>query len=487
MPRTLELIDTAANPFLSGRFAPVRAEVDAAELVVEGDVPTDLTGAYLRNGANPQFTPLGSYTYPLEGDGMVHAVSFDRGHVRYRNRWVRTAGFAAERRAGRALFGGLMTPSFVDASQLGTDPDPGWPFKLDTFINVVRHAGHLLALGEGVPPYELDGALGTVGRFDWRGSLPGGCCAHPRVDRATGEMIVFRYDVRPPYLTWATLGPDGSLRRPETAIEGVEACFMVHDCVITPRYLLLVVGPAVIDTEAMLTGGEALSWRPELGTRIAVVPRNGPGAAAGAVRWVHTDSFWVWHFANAYEDGDTVVVDFPWWDRPGFARGAPGAPIDGKFTRAVVDVGRATVSLTALGPASEFPRIDDRLTGSPHRYVTVTARSDNQRLAPSEHDRLVQHDMVSGAMATYDTHAAIGEVAFAPRDGATGELDGYYLTFGTLLSDPNASWLYIWEAGDFPARPRARVRCPQRVPNGLHGNWFAADDTPTVQLSAAYR
>jgi carotenoid cleavage dioxygenase-like enzyme len=27
----------------------------------------------MRNGPNPKFPPLGSYTYPLDGDGMVRA------------------------------------------------------------------------------------------------------------------------------------------------------------------------------------------------------------------------------------------------------------------------------------------------------------------------------------------------------------------------------------------------------------------------------
>jgi carotenoid cleavage dioxygenase-like enzyme len=61
----------------------------------------------------------------------------------------------------------------------------------------------------------------------------------------------------------------------------------------------------------------------------------------------------------------------------------------------------------------------------------------------------------------------------APRDGSTQELDGYYVTFGTSLVD-GRSGLYIWEAGALQATPRARILLSQRVPNGLHGNWFPA-------------
>ena len=151
----LRTIDPATNPHLSGRFAPVDREVDQGDLPIEGALPTDLTGAYLRNGPNPHFAPLGSYTYPMEGDGMLHGVWLEDGRARYRNRWVYTNGLRADLRAGRALFGGLMTPAAPDPSRLGPNPDPGWPFKLDAFINIVRHAGRYLALEEGTPPYEV--------------------------------------------------------------------------------------------------------------------------------------------------------------------------------------------------------------------------------------------------------------------------------------------------------------------------------------------
>ncbi|MDN5931719.1 MAG: carotenoid oxygenase family protein, partial [Pseudonocardia sp.] len=102
-------IDPAAEPHLTGVFAPVVDEVDASDLTVTGQLPTEMDGLYLRNGPNPRFTPLGSYVYPLEGDGMVHGVWVGEGRARYANRFVRTPALDAEEKAGRALWGGLMT------------------------------------------------------------------------------------------------------------------------------------------------------------------------------------------------------------------------------------------------------------------------------------------------------------------------------------------------------------------------------------------
>ena len=85
-------MDLSAYPYLQGNYAPVAEERDLAEnqLRVEGQVPRKLAGAYMRDGANVAFQP-NHYVYPLDGDGMVHAVYFRDGQVQYKNRWVETS------------------------------------------------------------------------------------------------------------------------------------------------------------------------------------------------------------------------------------------------------------------------------------------------------------------------------------------------------------------------------------------------------------
>ena len=464
----LRPVDPSTIPTLRGRFAPVHTETDARDLHIEGSLPTDLNGVFIRNGPNPKFVPLGSYTFPMEGDGMLHALWLEDGKARYRNRWVRTQGLAAEERAGKALFGGIMTPAFVDPSVLGDDPDPGWPTKLDAFIHVVRHARRYLALEEGLPAYEVSSQFETVGRYDFAGGLPLGMCAHPKIDPVTGEMVVFRYDVETPYLTWAVVGADGAVTRQATAIDQIERSCMVHDFALTERHAVFIVGPAVLDLEAAMRGERPLQWRPELGTRVVVVARDGAGPHSS----FELDPFWAWHFANAFEEAGRITVDFPWWSSLG-SIGGDGSDVTGAFSRLVLDLASGTTNLTHLDTlGTEFPRIDDRLLGLKHRYLTVVASTGREGLVQFEHDRLCRYDMVTGSSIGYDSGASLGEVVFAPRAGGTEELDGYYLTFATDLAD-GRSWLYVWDAGEFPADPRAKVLIPTRVPNGLHANWFS--------------
>ena len=94
------------HPNLVGGFAPIQMECDAPDLVIEGEVPADLSGTFFRNGPNPQFAPRGGHHW-FAGDGMLHAFHIENGRVGYKNRWARTKKFELERAAGTGLIFGL--------------------------------------------------------------------------------------------------------------------------------------------------------------------------------------------------------------------------------------------------------------------------------------------------------------------------------------------------------------------------------------------
>ena len=130
-------------------------------------------------------------------------------------------------------------------------------------------------------------------------------------------MVVFCYHFEPPFLTWSTIRPDGT-GDPPAPVTGVDRPVMIHDMAVTERYVVLVVAPLYFDLAAAMSGGSVLAWRPEDGTRIALVPRDG-----GPVRWFHDEAFWVWHTANAHEENGTVVLDYAEWPHPAGLTPAP--------------------------------------------------------------------------------------------------------------------------------------------------------------------
>ena len=464
-------VDVTTVAHLQGAFAPVTEETDAADLLVEGELPAELDGGYLRNGPNPRFTPLGSYVYPLEGDGMVHGMWLSGGRARYANRFVQTEALRAEEKAGRALWGGLMTGYSPDESEVGPEL-AGHPKTLPD-INVVRHGGRLLALAESDCPYCLSPALETIRRETFDGMLPAGMTAHPKVDPTTGEMVVFCYLLEAPYLTWSTIGPDGVVTRPPTPVRGVDRPVMIHDMALTERFLVLILAPLYFDVRAAMSGGSLLAWRPEDGTRIALVPRDG-----GPVRWSHTDAFWCWHAANAYDDGAgpeaPVVLDFVRWNEP---TGLVPGPKHAALTRATIDPRTGAVRQDVLHTGSmELPRIDDRLIGGRHERIALVGVTGRRSLVGGDHDAVDVVDARTGERAQWDSgDLAVGEPVFAPRPGTRDADQGWWLTFATDREN-GESWFLVLPAAEPAAGPVARVRIPTRVPLGLHGSWLPTQE-----------
>lgn len=455
-------VDLAHHAHLTGVFEPQRTEIDANDLTIHGDLPADLHGSYLRNGPNPRFDPIGSFVYPLDGDGMVHRLSLADGQASYSNRFVRTPMVRAEEAAGEALWSGL-TDGYTPPAGVVGDELAGTVRQLPD-INIVNHAGRLLAMAEADKPYRLDRAgLETLGQEDCDGAMRVGSTAHPKIDPGTGEMVLFNYTLEAPYLTWSVVGADGQQKRPPTAVHGLEAPAMIHDMALTQRYIVLFIGPLHFDIAAAMTGGSLLSWRPDDGTRIVLIPRDG-----GPVKWIRTDAFWVWHFANAFDNADgTVTVDYVEWTYPsGFAQAS--AASTSALMRATCNPAHGTITRTTISDRAdiEFPRVDDRLLTRDHRRVATVGASETDQ---GGQDSLWFHDLGAGTEACWSPGVSLGEPIYLP-----GEHHDYWGAIGTDLAD-RRSRFYVLDADNPADGPIATIDLPQRVPAGLHGAWIPGD------------
>jgi carotenoid cleavage dioxygenase-like enzyme len=467
-------IDMVTEPHLRGVFAPQVREVDIADLVIEGELPAEIEGDFIRNGPNPRFSPLGGYLYPLDGDGMLHRVQFRDGRARYTNRFVRTPAVVAEEAAGRALWPGITGFGYTPGPEL-VGPELAHTGKDLPSISVVKRGGRLLALAESAPPFAMSPDLATLERETFCGMLPAGITAHPKVDPVTGEMVVFCYSLDAPYLTWSIIGRDGVPVRTQTPVVGVSRPVMIHDMALTPTYVVLVLGPFYFDIAAAVSGGSIMSWEPENGTRIALIPRDG-----GPVRWLSTDAFWLWHTANAYDtvtaDGTPrVVLDYVHWTAPGgFVRGISPT---GSLARLTLDPATGAVTREVLvDRGMEFPRIDDRLLTRPHRQIGTALKTGGRDLPSGDADTLGWYDAATGALDLWSAgDLAVGEQTFVPRPGDPDPSHGWWVTFATDRTDLT-SRLLVLPAADPTSGPVATVRLPQRVPSGLHGAWLPIEE-----------
>ena len=457
--------DWPDSPFLKGNYAPVHDEIALDRLEVVGEIPDGLDGMYVRNGPNPQFPPKGNYHW-FDGDGMLHGVLLRDGRASYRNRYVRTAGWEAEKKAGKALWGGLA--SVPDLTKLARNEPL---FKNAANTALAWHDGKLLALWEGGEPHLVRvPGLETVGPYTFEKTLRHAFTAHPKVDPITGEMMCFGYQPVAPYLQYSVVNREGKIVR-TTPIE-LPRAVMMHDFAVTEHYTLFLDLPATFDFGRMVRGGPFLSFEPDAPTRIGVLPRHGEGAS---VAWFEIPSCYVFHTLNAFEDGDEVVLlacrmkSLPLM----IATGKPGnASATGKddprtvLYRWRLDLKARTVREEPLDDVvTEFPRVNDALLGRPTRFG-YTIKGDMSGF--------VKYDLKAGASTHHDHGPGRlgGEGVFVPRPGSLEEDDGWLMTY--VYDQPsNASELVVIDAREFAGPPLARVRIPARIPHGFHGTWLS--------------
>ncbi len=437
------------NPFLTGNYGPVDKEVTATDLVVEGSIPAELQGRYLRTGPNPYRMPEGPYHWFL-GDGMVHGVELDAGTARwYRNRWVRTGDIA--RAMGEQPVEG-PTPPMYDASN----------------TNVLGHAGRILSLTEGAIPYELSRELETLRRTDFGGPLPSGLTAHPKIDPVTGELHAFSYWFAEPYLIYHLIDADGRLVRSEPIT--LPRSVMMHDFAITRSRVLFFDLPVVFD---LAVQPFPFRWDGDAAARIGVMPRDGGDAD---VEWFDIDPCYVFHPMNAYDEDDAVVVDVP---RHPTMFATEGELIEGPNRGGPPALHRWTIDLTAGKVrdelvderGQEFPRVNETLLGAKHRFGYSVGIETADAFDGAAY---LKHDFDRGTSAVHDfgRGRAPGELVFVPAADSTGEDDGWLMGFVYDATTDRSDYV-ILDAHDFEASPVATVHLPQRVPFGFHGNWVA--------------
>jgi carotenoid cleavage dioxygenase len=450
------------SPFLEGPYAPVTEEITAFDLPVTGNLPSELTGRYLRNGPNPLgLDDPGSHWFL--GPGMVHGVRLRDGRAEwYRNRWIRSQHVAEA--LGDTWPGGPV--------------HAGMDFAANT--HVIAHAGRTLATVEAGPlPYELSAELDTLGPCDFNGTLPGGYAAHTKLDKRTGDLHAVAYFWGWDHVQHVVIGTDGTVS--DTTDIPVADGPMMHDFALTERYVVLFDLPITFSMDAAAAGSQLpYAWNPSHEARVGLLPREG---AIRQVRWLEVEPCWVFHTLNAFDDGDRVVVDMCRYEGAyDLSKLAEQGPLT--LDRWTIDPSAGRVTQRRLDDRrQEFPRVDDRVVSQPHRYGYSAGIREISRdtVLPSGDftdgafaHALLKHDLAAGTVEGHEfgRDATVGEAVFAPSAPEAPEDDGYVMAF---VHDPDrgAADLVVLGAQDFTAEPVARVHLPARIPLGFHGSWIA--------------
>jgi carotenoid cleavage dioxygenase-like enzyme len=462
------------HPYLNGPWTPLREEVDAYDLeVLEGAIPRDLDGVYLRNTENQVHEPLGKF-HPFDGDGMIHQIDFRSGRVSYRNRWVRTRCFEAEQEAGKSLWQGLM-------DRYGSSLRPGFGahggLKDAASTDVIVHRGIALAThyqcGEA---YCMDPeTLEPLGIAPW---VPfDGVSAHMKVDERTGDLLFFNFSKHAPYMHYGVVNSRGQL---QTYIQiPLAGPRLPHDMHFTEHYSILNDLPLFWEKKLLLPNLHVVRFHERLPSRFAIVPRHG---RTEDIRWFEAAPTFVLHYVNAFEQGDEIVLDGYFQENP-LPAPLDSAPSGYERMMAFVDQHSFRSKLhrwrfdLKTGKTREerlddrvleFGTINQRYGGRPYRYVYSTTGEPGWFLL----NGFVKHDLRTGE--SWRLPLAKGrfcsEPAFAPRVAARDEDDGYLISFVTDEGRGTSECIVI-DAKRFQDGPVCRLALPHKICSGTHACW----------------
>jgi carotenoid cleavage dioxygenase len=480
-------ITAGDHPYLQGAWTPLHEEVNASGLrVLEGSIPTDIDGVYLRNTQNPVYKSIGRY-HPFDGDGMVHMIAFKDGQASYRNRFVATKGLRAEQEAGHRLWAGLMEDPKLSAR-------PGWgahgSIKDASSTDVVVHAGKALTAyyqcGEG---YRMDPfTLEQQGIPPW--SPLDGISAHMKVDESNGELLFFNYSKHAPYMHYGVVDRhDRLVHYVPIPLPGPR---LPHDMAFTEHYAILNDFPLYWDPELLKQGKHVVKFHPEQPSRFAIIPRRGQSSE---IRWFEAAPTFVLHWLNAYEQGDEIILDGYFEDEPE-PKNFDGAPKGYERMMSYLDqykmgthlhrwrfnlVTGTTTEQRLDGRILEFGMINQRYAARPYRYAYSAVQVPGWFLFHG----YVKHDLVTGE--SWEIRLPAGQYAseapFAPRTDAKDEDDGYLVTFITNENTQRSEALLI-DCKRFSEGPVCRIELPHKLCSGTHSCWANGADIRTGMLRA---
>lgn len=487
--------------YLSGNFAPIRDETPPCkDLPVIGHLPGCLNGEFVRVGPNPKFAPVAGYHW-FDGDGMIHGLRIKDGRATYVSRYVRTSRLRQEEFFGGAKFmkigdlKGFFGLAAVYLHRLRASLkvlDVSYGMGTAN-TNMIYHDRKLMALHEGDKPYALkvleDGDLQTLGMLDYDKRLAHPFTAHPKVDPFTGEMFTFGYSQTPPYCTYRVISKDGFMHDPVPIT--IPASIMMHDFAITENYAIFMDLPLYFRPKEMVKENKiAYSFDPTKKARFGVLPRYAKNELL--IRWFELPNCFIFHNANAWEEGDEVVLITCRLENPDLdmINGAVKGKLE-NFTNELYEMRFNMKSGLAnqkrlSAPAVDFPRINESYTGRKQRYVYGTVLDSIAKVTA-----VVKFDL-HAKPDTSKTELEIGgnvqgifelgpgkygsEAAYVPREpGINSEEDDGYLILFVHDENTGKSFVNVVDAKTMSADPVAVVELPQRVPYGFHA-FFVSEE-----------
>lgn len=459
--------------------------------VLEGAIPAELQGTYLRNGPGELVVHGRPLKNLIDGAGFAQLVRFKGGAATLQARFVNTKTRQREERAQKALFGGFSQSA----------PDGLWghlvgrSLRYPANTNLVEHGGKLFALYENDWPYRLSPTDLHTETHDDLGVLSRGqrFSAHPKFDRAGvmyglgctyGSKLTLRGVEATNRLSLFRRTPDGAAQC-LMSTQLPYAAALVHDLALTERRAVAVVSPLVlVPTLRVILGldpaDRAVSWLPQQKSLLVTYDLK--------TQVTQTYAFppaLCFHLVNAFETprGDLCV------DTCDFSGGDVVRITADMMQDNPVEHHEATLyrlRLTPVGAVSkkllmstklEWPRISPDYEGRPNRFIFGNTWDAHSALP----DVPVRLDLKTRTTAHFPLQRPgqyAGEVLPVKKAVGRREEDVFLLCM-VYEEALGSRVIHLWDGAKPGEAALCRLKPPMPMPYGFHTNW--------VQDATVYR
>ncbi|MFD2167893.1 carotenoid oxygenase family protein [Thalassotalea euphylliae] len=460
----------AKDPAYIG-FANVEGDFAPKKLAIEGKIPTDLKGMFVRNGPAKHERGDQRYRHLFEGDGMVQQFQIADGNIVHQGKFLQTPKFVQEEKAGRFLFSGPDTRikgslGVSNADQVNV-----------ANTNIIPVNGDLWALWEGGSATEIDAEslaykrqvnLGEGTSFgNQLKNLP--FSAHPKIDpngdiwnfgaNSSGHIIVYH------------LSPKGRLKNMRLVPSNYKGG-MLHDFLITKDYVLIVL-PSLIRHRHKQGLFNSIGMDNKLPMQVLVLDKN----TLEVAKQYELPPGFVFHFGNAWQDKQkNIHFDASLYSDVGVLHELSDVMLGKKvkhrtnaYTTWFTLHNNGQVSQHTFPEISEFPRVCNHLTGIQNRFLFHLSCKEHSLWSDSVVARDLQRDTTS--QFEYGSDYLVEEHIPICPTGKEGK--GYLI--GTALHVPTKrTCLNIFNMTNVADGPIARAWLPYHLPLGFHGNFISA-------------
>ncbi|KAK4759447.1 hypothetical protein SAY87_022578 [Trapa incisa] len=296
-------------------------------------------------------------------------------------------------------------------------------------------------------------------------------------------MFTFGYSQMVPYITYRVISKDGFMHDP-VLITLSDQPLMIHDFAITRNYAIFMDLPLYFRPKMMIRGNNMpCTFDSTKNARFGVLPRYAKNEQQ--IRWFELPNCFIFHNANAWEEGDEVVLITCRAYNPHMEKVDRTMDwILDLFTTELYEMrlnmktGLASQKKLSV-PAIEFPKINESYACRKQRYVygaisDSTARAkgivkfDLQAEPETGKNKIEVGGNVKGVFE-FGAGTFGSEAIFVPKEPSisSAEDDGYLICFA---HDENSgkSMVIVIDARTMSADPVAVVDLPNRVPYGFH-------------------